>query len=46
MASASKFQDVERAPPDIVFNVATRYREDTDPNKVNLSIGGNVKLTA
>lgn len=38
--ASSRFQTVERAPPDVVFNVLAKFKEDTDPNKVNLSIGG------
>ena len=43
MATASVFQDVDRAPPDVVFNVVGKYKEDTDVNKVNLSIGGKLQ---
>ncbi len=34
------FQEVDRAPPDVVFNVLAKYKENTDVNKVNLSVGG------
>lgn len=38
--ASSRFQSVERAPADVVFNILAKYKEDTDPNKVNLSVGG------
>jgi aspartate/tyrosine/aromatic aminotransferase len=40
MAAVSTFQVVEPAPPDAVFNVLTLYKEDTNEQKVNLSVGG------
>ena len=36
----SKFADVSVAAPVEVFAVSAAYREDTHPQKVNLSVGG------
>jgi len=33
------FEDVEQAPPDAVFGIKNMYSKDTDPNKINLSVG-------
>merc|ERR1719281_1355174 len=38
-AGASIFQGVAMAPPDPILGLATLYREDTDPKKINLGIG-------
>ncbi|XP_019852419.1 PREDICTED: probable aspartate aminotransferase, cytoplasmic [Amphimedon queenslandica] len=35
----SVFDGMEAAPPDAVFNVLAKYKEDTFPKKVNLSVG-------
>jgi len=35
----SLFKDVAVAPPDAILNLALRFKDDTDPNKVNLGIG-------
>ena len=40
MASQSVFESVEKAPPDLIFNVLAKFKEDPDQNKVNLSVGG------
>ena len=42
MAGKSRFADVPLAPPDGVFNVLALYKEDEDPQKVNLSVGGEI----
>ena len=36
----SIFQEVETAPPDPVFGVLARFKDDKTPQKVNLSVGG------
>jgi len=33
------FEDIEQAPPDAVFGIKNLYSKDTDPNKINLSVG-------
>ena len=38
----SVFDGMEAAPPDAIFNVLTKYKEDTFPKKVNLSVGGEL----
>lgn len=35
----SYFGDVEQAPPDAIFGIKNMYSKDTDPNKINLSVG-------
>eukprot|EP01084_Bolivina_argentea_P013155 24649_1 len=35
----SVFEDIESLPPDAIFFTKQRYKEDTDPRKVNLGIG-------
>jgi len=35
----SLFQNVPVAPPDAILSLATNYKEDKDPRKVNLGIG-------
>jgi len=37
--SSSVFGNVETLPPDAIFFTKQRYKEDTDPRKVNLGIG-------
>lgn len=36
----SIFQEVGTAPPDPIFGVLARFKDDKSPQKVNLSIGG------
>ncbi|CAG8775524.1 28898_t:CDS:2 [Dentiscutata erythropus] len=38
-ATQSIFQDVPRAPPDIIFNLTATYKADTFEQKVNLGVG-------
>ena len=38
--AASWFKDIKQAEPIEVFALVQRYNEDTDPKKVNLSVGG------
>ncbi|GAB5357091.1 hypothetical protein AAMO2058_000344700 [Amorphochlora amoebiformis] len=33
------FANVEQAPPDAIFGIKSMYSKDTDPNKINLSVG-------
>lgn len=42
--NGSVFSHVEEAAPDAVFNVAALFREDKHPKKVNLSVGGAIKI--
>ena len=42
MASKSRFSDVPLAAPDGIFNVLALFKEDEHPNKVNLSVGGEI----
>merc|ERR1719262_1497563 len=35
----SLFANVPVAPPDAILSLATNFKEDKDPNKVNLGIG-------
>lgn len=37
---SSRFDCVQCAPPVAIFALAKAYREDTNPNKVDLGIGG------
>ena len=39
-AGGSAFADVPVAPPDAVFLVASSFREDPAPKKVNMGVGG------
>jgi len=39
MQSSSKFANVEKLPPDAIFFTKTRFKNDTDPRKINLGIG-------
>lgn len=41
---ASVFGDIEIAPPIEVFNLTAQYNEDSHPQKVNLGVGGKVKV--
>lgn len=41
---ASVFGDIEIAPPIEVFNLTAQYNEDNHPQKVNLGVGGKVKV--
>ena len=38
----SIFSVVEPAPPVEIFALSKAFKEDTDPNKVDLGIGGKV----
>ena len=38
--AATWFTDIKQAEPIEVFALVQRYNEDTDPTKVNLSVGG------
>lgn len=40
MAFTNLFKDVPQVPTDHVFEVNSRYLNDTSPNKVNMGIGG------
>lgn len=40
----SVFDGMEAAPPDAIFNVLARYKEDNFPKKVNLSVGGEPRI--
>jgi len=40
--NVSVFAEVAVKPPDAVFHVNDMYNSDTDPRKVNLSIGGEL----
>ena len=42
MAGKSRFSDVPLAPPDGIFNVLAQFKEDEHPQKVNLSVGGEM----
>ena len=44
MPGVSIFKDVPLVPTDHVFHVNQQYKDDTNPNKVNLGIGGKVSL--
>jgi aspartate/tyrosine/aromatic aminotransferase len=37
--SASVFQQVPQAPPDVIFDLTAKYKADTNPNKVNVGVG-------
>ncbi|KAI8383981.1 aspartate aminotransferase [Blakeslea trispora] len=37
--SASVFQEVPQAPPDMIFNLTAQYKADTNPNKINIGVG-------
>ncbi|CAG8583881.1 9487_t:CDS:10 [Acaulospora morrowiae] len=39
MTSSSIFQDIELAPPDAIFSLTARYKDDRSPQKVNLGVG-------
>lgn len=41
---ASVFGDIDIAPPIEVFNLTAQYNEDNHPQKVNLGVGGKVKV--
>lgn len=41
---ASVFGGIEIAPPIEVFNLTAQYNEDNHPQKVNLGVGGKVKV--
>lgn len=36
----SIFQEVGTAPPDPIFGMLARFKDDKTPQKVNLSVGG------
>jgi aspartate/tyrosine/aromatic aminotransferase len=36
----SAFADLAVAPPDAVFLVSAKFREDASPKKVNMGVGG------
>ncbi|KAF0531198.1 Aspartate aminotransferase [Gigaspora margarita] len=38
-AKPSTFQEVPRAPPDVIFNLTATYKADTFEKKVNLGVG-------
>ena len=38
------FSDVESAPPIEVFQMSKLYNESTNPNKVNLGVGGKFRF--
>lgn len=40
MAPPSMFAEVPQAPPVLVFKLTADFREDPDPRKVNLGVGG------
>lgn len=40
--SESRFSELAQDPPIEVFELIRQYNEDTHPNKVNLSVGGNL----
>ncbi|KAK2098791.1 Golgi Transport [Saguinus oedipus] len=40
MASPSVFAEVPQAQPVLVFKLTADFREDPDPRKVNLGVGG------
>lgn len=40
MAPPSVFAEVPQAPPVLVFKLTADFREDPDPRKVNLGVGG------
>lgn len=40
MSSASIFAEVPQAQPVLVFKLTADFREDPDPRKVNLGVGG------
>ena len=40
--ATSWFTDIKQAEPIEVFALVQRYNEDTDPKKVNLSVGGRI----
>lgn len=44
MPGVSIFKDVPLVPTDHVFHVNQQYKDDKNPNKVNLGIGGKVSL--
>ncbi|OBZ89975.1 Aspartate aminotransferase, cytoplasmic [Choanephora cucurbitarum] len=37
--TASVFQEVPQAPPDMIFNLTAQYKADTNPNKINIGVG-------
>jgi len=39
MLQATMFAGVEKLPPDAIFFTKTRFKNDTDPRKINLGIG-------
>lgn len=41
MTSPSIFVEVPQAQPVLVFKLTADFREDPDPRKVNLGVGGN-----
>eukprot|EP00494_Astrolonche_serrata_P023741 UN23999 len=38
-SNSSAFAHVEKLPPDAIFFTKTRFKQDTDPRKINLGIG-------
>ena len=44
MPGVSIFKDVPLVPTAHAFHVNQQYKDDTNPNKVNLGIGGKVSL--
>lgn len=40
MAPPSVFAQVPQAPPVLVFKLTMDFRDDPDPRKVNLGVGG------
>lgn len=40
MAPPSVFAQVPQAPPVLVFKLTADFRDDPDPRKVNLGVGG------
>lgn len=39
----SVFADLAVAPPDAVFLVSSKFREDANPKKVNMGVGGGLQ---
>ncbi|KAI8075794.1 aspartate aminotransferase [Gilbertella persicaria] len=37
--SASVFNQVPQAPPDMIFNLTAQYKADKNPNKINIGVG-------
>lgn len=40
MARPSVFAQIPQAPPVLVFKLTADFRDDPDPRKVNLGVGG------